>query len=100
MNAGYPQPEGARRPISPGAMAESRRKERDALQAKLREALVQDPEIQDKANISATITEDREGESVHLLGKLPTAKGKERAEEIVRASVPEGMRVVNEIVVD
>jgi hypothetical protein len=90
-------PGGAMRPASPAPLTREQVKEREDLRRKLLEAIFQDPEIKNVTNVSVVIDDTKGSMTVHLLGKVPTGRGRERAAEIVRNNVPRDAVVVNEI---
>jgi hypothetical protein len=82
-------------PFLAGAKEDEKRQD---LEKNLREYLVEDPEIRDATNLSAAIVNDGGKSVVQLIGKLQTQKEKDRAEELVRNNVPQGMGIDNQIV--
>ena len=72
---------------------------REALEKKLREALIEDPEIQDATNLSATIEREKGDTVARLLGKVKTELEKARAEELVRNNVPADVEIDNQLTV-
>jgi hypothetical protein len=79
------------------ALKQEQIREREALRKKLLEAIFQDPQIRNVTNVSVVIDDAKGSMTVHLLGKVPAERGRQRAAEIVRNNVPDDAVVVNEL---
>jgi len=69
------------------------------IEAKLQEAVIEDPELKDTTNLSVKI-EDRglfKDHIVHLIGKVGNEKEKQRVEEIVDTNTGRELKVSNEL---
>ncbi|MFP4383864.1 MAG: hypothetical protein ACLFST_05155 [Spirochaetia bacterium] len=74
--------------------------DRDRLIALIRQALKDDPIIQENDNISLTVDRESGEDVLHLLGKTASEDGKARAQEIAEHQSPKGMKIANEIKVE
>jgi len=69
------------------------------LRDELQKAIVEDPEIQSKADISVdTVTNGAKVSEIHLIGAVASEKEKERAKEIVTVNTRNEVKIVNELV--
>lgn len=84
-------------PIVPALQGEAWRSiPEKELEQYLMQAIVDDPLIVDKTNISVK----HEDGDLHLIGKVGSEDEKSRAEEIVKVNTREEKTVVNELAVD
>jgi hypothetical protein len=87
-------------PVGMAALNAQQRKANKALESKLIDAIVEDPEVQHPTNISVFAREESGDRHVHIIGKLVDEKEKERVEEIVANNTPNDTVIVNEVVLD
>lgn len=81
-------------PIMPALQGEAWRSiPEKELEKHLMQAIIDDPLIRDKTNISV----NHEDGDLHLVGKVDSDDEKQRAEEIVRVNTREEKVIVNEL---
>lgn len=69
------------------------------LRKELQKAIVQDPEIQHKADVSVDVRTDRaKVTEIHLIGSAGSDREKERAEQVVAVNTRDEVKIVNELV--
>jgi len=69
------------------------------LEKKILQYIIEDPEIRDATNLSVLVSKESGERIIRLIGKCPTEKGRERAEELARENSSRRYKVVNEIIV-
>jgi len=69
------------------------------LEKKILQYIIEDPEIRDATNLSVLVSKEGRERIIRLIGKCPTEKGKERAEELARENSSSRFKVVNDIIV-
>lgn len=70
------------------------------LEDELQKAIVEDPEIASKADISVDVTTDgKKVTEIHLVGSVASDKELQRAAEIVSVNTRDEVKIVNELVV-
>jgi hypothetical protein len=74
--------------------------DRDQLVELIRQALKEDPEIQENDDVSLTVERESGEDVLHLLGHTASEDGKARAQEIAEHQSPKGMKIANEIKVE
>jgi hypothetical protein len=85
-------------PIGAVALTAHQKRAAKALENKLLEAVIQDPEVEHPTNISVFIRDEGGKQYVHLIGKLVDEKERDRVEEIARSSTGTDAIIVNEVV--
>ena len=70
--------------------------EQNETETAIRDAIMQDPSITDKTNVSVTFGEKKE---LHLVGTLSDEKSRERVREIAERNTPNDVEIHDEIVV-
>lgn len=87
-------------PFTPGWLRNRRFfSNRDEVEQRLQQAIVQDPEIGEPSRISVSVEKGGmfRGNELHLIGEVRSEKDRARAEEIVRRSTEDSAEIRNEI---